>query len=208
MLNRHLRYKIEALTKAYDSIDSERKKELQEIAKAIAIHRASHEDTHIAFICTHNSRRSQLAQLWMTVACFIYKIEHLVSHSAGTETTAFNIRMVRALRRFGFDLMSSDSSDNPHYELRIDPIYDVNQRFHSKKWDDSSINTEGLIAIMVCDHAHETCPIIPGVAHRMALLYTDPKHADDTPQESEAYDQKILEIGREILYMGSLLKGK
>ena len=61
-------------------------------------------------------------------------------------------------------------------------------------------------AVMTCSHADEHCPFIPGATARIALTYDDPKDFDDTPLESEKYRERVMQIGREILYAFSQVK--
>ena len=56
-------------------------------------------------ICTHNSRRSQLAEFMMRISAHHFKIENIHFFSGGTESTAFNHRMVRALEDFDFEFI-------------------------------------------------------------------------------------------------------
>ena len=57
---------------------------------------ATKKPLNLIFICTHNSRRSHMGQLWAQVAAFYYGIEHVYCYSGGTEATAFNPRSVKA----------------------------------------------------------------------------------------------------------------
>lgn len=193
--------KIEKLLNEQNLITSARKSELQDLAKLILLHLAEQEDCRLAYICTHNSRRSQLSELWMFAGIRFFKIERLEVVSAGTEATAFNPRMVAALRRYGFDLMSNYKATNPTYELRLSYTAMPDHEFYSKTYEHPSLAEEKYVAIMVCDHAHETCPVIPSASDRFPLLYVDPKVSDDTPQESDTYDAKVKEIGREMMYL-------
>nr|MBX2815413.1 protein-tyrosine-phosphatase [Saprospiraceae bacterium] len=65
-----------------------------------------------------------------------------------------------------------------------------------------------FIAVMVCGEADRACPIVPGAFARVSLPYEDPKAADNTPAEGRSYDDKVREIGREILFMVKCLKDR
>ena len=65
------------------------------------------------FICTHNSRRSQFAQVWAHVAAHHYHLP-IQSFSGGVEVTACNPRTVNALKTIGFRVESA-GRDNPLY---------------------------------------------------------------------------------------------
>ncbi len=150
------------------------------------------------FICTHNSRRSHLAQIWTSVAAAHYGLENIRCYSGGTEATAFNPRAVAALERAGF-VIENPGGDNPHYAVHFSedaaPLIGW-----SKTFDDPANPTEDFAAIMTCSDADENCPFIPGVAFRLPLTYNDPKEADDTPEEAARYDERVQQIGREIFF--------
>jgi hypothetical protein len=40
----------------------------------------------------------------------------------------------------------------------------------------------------------------------LAIRYVDPKEADDTPQEAQRYDERCMQIAREMLYTMTLVK--
>src|SRR5690606_38168376 len=48
------------------------------------------EGVSLNFICTHNSRRSQLSQVWAQTAAFYFGIDRISALSGGMETTAFH----------------------------------------------------------------------------------------------------------------------
>ena len=63
-----------ALTKNFDSITTDRKVILSQLTAFIQNKVDSHQNVYLNFICTHNSRRSHLAQLWAQAAAFYYGI--------------------------------------------------------------------------------------------------------------------------------------
>ena len=67
------------------------------------------------FICTHNSRRSQLAQVWSQVGAYYYGFD-VDCYSGGTEETALYTSAIESLRRFGFDI-SAEGEGNPVYSI-------------------------------------------------------------------------------------------
>lgn len=52
------------LIQAYDTISEERKAELQPFIDYIQSKHENGQAINLNFICTHNSRRSHLAQIW------------------------------------------------------------------------------------------------------------------------------------------------
>ena len=149
------------------------------------------------FICTHNSRRSQFAQVWAHVAAHHYNLP-IQSFSGGVEVTACNPRTVNALKTIGFRVESA-GRDNPLYRAFFsddaEPI-----RLFSKLYDDAENPQQRFAAIMTCSHADENCPYLPSADVRISLLYEDPKAFDDTPHESQAYTERSLQIASEMFY--------
>ncbi|MEM6771423.1 MAG: protein-tyrosine-phosphatase, partial [Bacteroidota bacterium] len=70
----------------------------------------------------------------------------------------------------------------------------------SKRYDDAVNPKANFAAVMTCSDADENCPFIPGADVRIPLTYEDPKVADGTPEEATVYDERLREIGRELLW--------
>jgi arsenate reductase len=149
------------------------------------------------FICTHNSRRSQLAQVWAQTAADYFGIP-ANCYSGGVEVTAFNERAVKALESLGFQI-DRKVAENPVYSIKAGTDAEVILAF-SKVYNDPHNAQQGFAAIMTCDHADENCPFIPGADLRIPLRYEDPKAFDDTDLETEKYLERSLEIGSELFF--------
>ncbi len=196
-----LQSKIHRLTLEHHFIPERRKKKLKSVAQAISQELESQDLCRVMAICTHNSRRSQLMEAWIVAAAQYYNVEGISASSGGTEATEFNIRMVVAMRTTGFHLTERSSGHNPSYELTpLTPTL-LGHRMFSKRYDDSYNPQHGFIAIMVCDHADQNCPVVLGAKQRFSIPYDDPKIDDDTPMEHDAYMQTIDKIGREVIYI-------
>ncbi len=163
---------------------------------------AQNEAANLIFICTHNSRRSVLGQVWAQVAAARYGIPNVTAFSGGTETTACNPRTIAALLRAGLEVSKMTGGENPVYEISYDAEQPAVIAF-SKVYDQSPNPMENFAAIMTCDHADDNCPYIPGAEKRFSITYTDPKEADDTPAESETYDARCRQIATEMRYVFS-----
>ncbi|MGL4514353.1 MAG: protein-tyrosine-phosphatase [Lacipirellulaceae bacterium] len=188
----------------FDQVPAERVAELKPLADFVAAKAASGEPLRLTFICTHNSRRSQMAQLWGAVAAHRYGVANVETYSGGTEGTAFNPRAVAALERAGFEIEASGSaSTNPRYAARF-AGGTAPQTCFSKRYDESPNPSEGFAAVMVCSQADEACPTVRGAEARFAIPYEDPKVADDTPEEAATYDERCEQIAREVLLVFKL----
>ena len=164
------------------------------------------EISKLAFVCTHNSRRSHFTQVWAQTAASHYGIKNVVSFSGGTEATACNPRTIAALKRSGFKADATSPSDaNPHYSVRFQASGEPVTCF-SKVYNDAPNPTSGYCAIMTCSQADKACPTAPGCDLRVAIPYDDPKVSDGTPSESATYDKRGEQIAREMLYVMSLVR--
>ncbi|MGB5222855.1 MAG: hypothetical protein WBN60_17605 [Polyangiales bacterium] len=184
-----------------DEIPEARKRALDEVASFVAEKRGAGQDAVLHFICTHNSRRSQLAELWAAVAAAHFGIDGVRTYSGGTEATAFNPRAVAAIERAGFHV-DNPGGENPHYRVSFDHAGPAIECF-SKTYDDPFNPSEGFAAIMTCSDADEACPVIFGAAMRARLRYDDPGVADGMPIETATYDERSLQIATEMLYLFS-----
>ena len=83
-------------------IPEERKKILKNLSSFLEKKIGEGKRTELVFICTHNSRRSHMAQLWAQAAAAYYGIPNVIAYSGGTEVTAFNSRAVKTMEELGF----------------------------------------------------------------------------------------------------------
>ena len=187
----------------FDKISEERKLILDEIRSYVVQSIVQKDKCQLLFVCTHNSRRSQLAQVWAKIASEYYgvKQELLQTYSGGTEVTACNARTITALSRVGFSVVSDGSATNPQYTLNT--LNNTPLQLFSKKYNSEYNPTKGFAAVMVCSQADETCPFISGCEKRISLGYVDPKRSDGTADEAATYDETSKEIAREMLYVFS-----
>ena len=151
------------------------------------------------FICTHNSRRSHLGQIWLQMAAAYYEIDLVLAYSGGTEETAFNPRTVAALQRAGF-AVEAGTGENPRYKISSS-LGNLHLVSFSKKYDHLENPKKEFCAVMTCSEADEACPVIFGADLRMKLLYEDPKSADGTDHERTAYDARCFQIATEMFYV-------
>ena len=177
---------------------SEREDRLRSSAQFIRERMTANQPAQLNFICTHNSRRSHLGHIWADTAARFFGLDGVQCYSGGVETTACNERTVRALRRAGFSVVKSgDNEKNPIYLVQNTedgpPI-----AVHSKIYDQGNEGLDNYAAMMCCSDVDEKCPVVTGAAVRIPLHYDDPKVADDTPEETARYDERCLQIGRDM----------
>ncbi|HEY5750837.1 MAG TPA: protein-tyrosine-phosphatase [Chryseolinea sp.] len=196
---------VEQLTREFDQIPAERKKILSQLTAFVQDKIDAGNKAYLNFICTHNSRRSHLSQIWAQTAAHGYGVSNVVCFSGGTEATAFNPRAVKAMQDAGFSISKFANGENPVYDVKFSPDAPGIRAF-SKKYDDPFNQSTNFAAVMTCSHADENCPLVLGATARIALTYDDPKNFDGTPQEAAKYAERVHEIGREILYAFSQIK--
>ncbi|MDJ0621911.1 MAG: arsenate reductase ArsC [Desulfocapsaceae bacterium] len=101
----------------------------------------------ILFLCTGNSCRSQMAEGWAREL----KGDTIEPFSAGIETHGLNPHAVEVMREVGVDISG-------HRSLHID-------EFNLEELD---------YIITVCDHAHESCPLVPPGCRVIHQGFDDP----------------------------------
>ncbi len=186
-------------------ISSSRKELLSKIATTIAANYSSNNnEIAVNFICTHNSRRSQLGQVWTFFAANYFNL-NINALSGGTEVTAFHRNTVETLKEVGFTFAIEEfSHTNPKYEISFEGAQKSLLGF-SKTYDDA-VNKNPFIVITTCNNADENCPFIPEAIHRFHLPYTDPKHSDGSPKQEETYLKTSREIAAEMYFLFKKVK--
>ncbi|MFP4392706.1 MAG: arsenate reductase ArsC [Desulfohalobiaceae bacterium] len=103
----------------------------------------------VLFICTHNSARSQMAEAYLRqVGGQKFQVE-----SAGFEPGPINPDVITVLLEDGIDISFKSSQK----------VFDL---FHQGRIFD--------FVITVCEQEEDSCPIFPGLAHRLHLPFPDP----------------------------------
>lgn len=209
MLQSVLENPAQHFTDAYNACkpDPSRKKILMSIASNIVQEYKKNQRVHLNFICTHNSRRSQLAQVWAHFAAEYFEIPFIKSFSGGTAVTAFFRNTVKTLQEAGFKIQLLEFSHK-------NPVYAINYRKSKQsiigfsKLYNHPDNLSPYIAITTCSSADENCPFIPDALKRFHLPFTDPKTFDGTKLQAEKYLEANLKIAGEIHYIFKLVKDK
>lgn len=199
--------KIEETINALDvtTISEERKVTLQLLIDYIENKVELGEDINLNFICTHNSRRSHLTQIWAQTLSSFFKIKKVYSYSGGTEATALYKSVKETLEKMGFKFEITTEGKNPVYQVFFSEEEQPIVGF-SKKYDHNNNPSSNFAAIMTCSHADENCPFIVGVEKRIPITYDDPKAYDNTSQEKEKYKERSIQIATELYYVFSEIK--
>lgn len=193
---------IESVVSNLDTnlITEERKQVLSPLIAYIQSKVIQQEPININFICTHNSRRSHLSQIWMQTLANYQGILNLHCYSGGTEATAMAPGVVTTLESQGFKVQKISEDVNPIYAIKYNQNTQPIIGF-SKKYDDAFNPSEKFAAIMTCSQADGGCPFIAAAEKRIPITFEDPKIFDGTPQEKEKYNERSLQIATEMLYI-------
>jgi arsenate reductase len=189
----------------FESISEERKFTLQPLIDFIQDKVNNHQEIRLNFICTHNSRRSHLSQVWAQTAAANYEIRNVFCYSGGTEATAMFPLAAKTLVQQGFQIKTIAEGNNPIYAIK----YADNEApviGFSKTFDDTFNPKTDFAAILTCSSADEGCPFIAGAEKRIPITFEDPKGFDNTPQQAEKYEERSVQIATELFYVFSQIK--
>jgi len=122
----------------------------------------------VAFICTGNTARSQIAEAYGRYFAKLYGKE-LEVYSAGARPEGeINPLVIEVMKEEGFDLSG----------------------FRPKGLEEIPLRELDLI-ITLCDSAKETCPFVPGIK-KLHFSFPDPKEALALPREESL--KRVREI--------------
>ncbi len=192
-----------SLSTEFNQIPKERKAELKDIANFIVEQRKDHKPANLLFVCTSNSRRSHMAQVWSQIASYYYGIDSVFTFSGGTEQTRVNINAIDALIRTGIEIYSNNECENPLRYIRVGNKINPWVLF-SKKYTDDTNPKNNFAAVMVCSEADKACPFVEGAESRIGLPYQDPKEFDNSPLKEAKYDERCRQIAREMFFIMDL----
>jgi arsenate reductase len=185
-----------------ESISDDRKEILKPLTEFIQTKITSDQEIRINFICTHNSRRSHLSQVWAQTMANYFNIKNVFCYSGGTEATALFPMVAETLKNSGFEIKTLSEGKNPVYSIKYaenePPIIGF-----SKKLDDDFNPKSKFAAIMTCSQADGGCPFIAGAEKRIPITFEDPKAFDNTPQQVEKYNERSIQIATELFYVFS-----
>ncbi|MFT4830501.1 MAG: arsenate reductase [Psychroserpens sp.] len=190
---------------AFETITKERLEVLWPLIDYIQKKVEKREQINLNFICTHNSRRSHLAQVWAQTGAFYYGVGQVFCYSGGTEATALFPMSAATLKDHGFKVTSLSKEPNPIYAIKYaqneHPIIGFSKTFNAEFNPKSN-----FVAVMTCSQADAGCPLILGAEKRIPITYEDPKAFDGTPLQIAKYRERSLQIATELTYVFSQIK--
>jgi arsenate reductase len=203
MLYPEIQQTIESLD--LNAISEARKTVLQPLIDYIQKKTNANEEIRLHFICTHNSRRSHLSQVWSQAMAAKFEIKNVVCYSGGTEATALFIAAKDTLVTAGFQIQKLSETKNPVYAIKYSanslPIIGF-----SKTFEHYFNPVSEFAAILTCSQADEDCPFIAGAEKRIPIMYMDPKAFDNTPLQKEKYIERSMQIATEMYFVFSKIR--
>ncbi|REC79299.1 protein-tyrosine-phosphatase [Chryseobacterium elymi] len=199
-MNENILRTIESIS--IDTISEERKTVLQPLTDYIQDKVKIGEAIRLNFICTHNSRRSHLSQIWAQTMAYHFGVSNVFCYSGGTEATAMFPKVGETLSTQGFTIQKLSEAENPVYAIK----YAENETpviCFSKEYSNEFNPRNKFGAIMTCNNADEGCPLVIGAEARFPIKYDDPKASDNTPQQTQVYTERSLQIATEMFYIFS-----
>ncbi len=183
-----------------ENISEDRKLVLQILVEYIQLKKANNETIRLNFICTHNSRRSHLSQIWAQTMANYFGVKNVFCYSGGTEATALFPKIVETLINQGFEIQQLSENKNPVYAVKFAENEPAVICF-SKTYNDKFNPKNNYAAILTCNQADENCPIVIGAEARFPIKYDDPKAFDGTELQNEKYAERSLEIAQEMWWV-------
>ena len=206
-MKNNLYSEIEVTINSFDisKISNDRKEILQSLIDYIQVKKDANQEIRLNFICTHNSRRSHLSQIWAQTMAAYFNVSNVSCYSGGTEATALFPVVAKTLTATGFHISVISESENPIYAIKYAenalPVIGF-----SKTFDNDYNPTSNFAAVMTCSHADENCPFIAGAEKRIPMTFEDPKAFDNTPLQAEKYNERSLQIATELFYVFSKIQ--
>lgn len=192
-------------TFSFGNISNERKEILQPLITFIQSKKDNNDTIRLNFICTHNSRRSHLSQIWATTMAYRFGVKNVFCYSGGTEATAMFPKVAETLMKQCFKVLKLSENQNPVYAIKYaedeQPII-----CFSKVYNDNFNPKSHFGAVVTCNSADENCPIVFGAEQRFPIKYDDPKVFDDTDLMDAKYEERSLEIAEEMFYVFGSVK--
>lgn len=182
------------------NIPRERKEILSPLIQYIKNKLSKNEDIRLNFICTHNSRRSHLSQIWAQTMAYHFGVHKVTCYSGGTESTAMFPKIAETLVNQGFEILKLSETNNPVYAVKYAATEHPVICF-SKEYNHSFNPGTGYAAVVTCNSADEACPIVFGAEARFPVKYDDPKAFDHTDLMDSKYAERSNQIGLEMWFV-------
>jgi arsenate reductase len=188
-----------------NKISPKRRELLIQIAQKIAFQYLKNNQLNLIFISTHNSRCSQLGQVWAFFASEYFNLHTIHAFSGGTKATYFHRNTLKTLQTAGFMFHLTDfSHQNPKYLISTKQT-NKSILAYSKGVQELT-NKCPFITITTCNNSDKDTPFMSGAVYRFDLPITDPKFSDETQKREAVYLKTNQQIAAELFFLFSELK--
>ena len=162
----------------------------------------------VNFICTHNSRRSHFSEVLFRTAVNYYGLKNVKTFSGGTECTALFPEVAESFSRHGFKVVPIQAYNQQAYKIFIENLEreETTPILFSKIYNAEYNPQENYHAVMVCDSAHESCPVVHGSTQRHSLIFQDPKSSDGKQNQFQVYDRTLALIATELAFVARRIR--
>ena len=171
--------------------------------EAMALSFSKEDHLKVNFICTHNSRRSHFCEILFRTAAHYYGIKNIQTFSGGTESTSLYPEVAESFARHGFKVLPIKAYNQHAFKIFFKNLERKNTTpiLFSKKYNSEYNAQDNYHAVMVCNSANETCPVVHGCLERHSLIYADPKKSDGKRNQSDEYDKTLTKIASELAFV-------
>lgn len=181
-------------------ITEDRKNLLVKIAEVAIREYSDQKVVNLCFVCSDNSRTSQLLQVWSFFAAHYFQL-NINSFSGGTQVTSFHRNIVKTLQKSGFTFQLSDfSHQNPKYEISFDASK-KNILGFSKLLSSPINNVSSFLLITTSDKSDKECPFMPNASYQFNLPFIDLTTFDSAKNKYDFYLDASKQIACEIYFL-------
>lgn len=114
-------------------------------------------------------------------------------------------KVLETLQNHSLNIQKLSDGLNPIYGIKFDENQLSIIGFSKTYFDEFNPKTN-YAAIMTCSQADGGCPFISGAEKRIPITFDDPKEFDNTPQKTEKYTERSLQIASELYFVFSQIK--
>lgn len=192
---------VEELESGFDFIPHERKQELGTIVNYLTQQKKANRPIKITLLSKDNAYRSQLSQVWLSIATQYYQLNGINAFSAGYTPKKFSPKVANALKRTGLIVERLKGNELPTYKISArvkgKPILTFSKSFANR------LNpSKEYIAIFMHELAPSTQQFLSNGANtQFDLHYLAPIDFAKKEVDKLAHDEQCQTIAKEMFYI-------
>jgi hypothetical protein len=154
VLHKKLAQFAQTIPHEYQSISSERKRELTSLVERIIMQRNLNGKAALVFSSNDNASASQMAQAWMQVAIEHYGLQNMMVSSYGENVKAIDKATVKSLKKSGFKVQSH-ATFSPKSCYLVSYSWDTNPMLvFSKKASNYQIPSSNVVSFAIDENSN------------------------------------------------------